>query len=198
MPPGRRGKRHEPRPRGVGYFHLGAVGPEVTPLLETPAAFPAPDVQHKTVRQTLGPYVPTAFQAGRCAVHLERNGAFTAPGYVPLGPNLRLKLKTMPEAPGNHPVDDLHRVHTGAGARLPFLPKPNLSLGPLGGCQLCNCNQVGGFAAIGLHKGRGGLAPSARQGSLALKPLTRSPRYGLAWGLRRNPASQIGVIRHET
>lgn len=78
-------------------------------------------------------------------------------------------------------------------AGFPFLTKRDFAPSPLGRCQLCNCNQVGGFAAIlELHRGRGGLAPSGRQGTLTLKALTASPRSGLSMGLRGNPALKIG------
>ena len=167
-------------------------GPEAATMFQAPLAFATAGVDDE--RQGRPPIVSieVSFAERGPAVEFESGRGLTVRRDVPLG-----------RADSGHPETVLAIATSGDSHEFVGSPDTALARLPDRGsgphvvrCHLCRCIQVRA-SRTGTGEGRGGSAPSGRQGTLSLKPLTPSPRSGQPWSAGALPVQMKG-ISHET
>lgn len=160
-------------------------------MLQAPLAFAAAGIDDE--RQGRPPIVSVeiALPERSPAIEFEAGRRLTVGGDIPLRrPDAGHPETVLPVPTGG----DSHELVGPPDAALARLP--DRGSGPhVVRCHLCRCIQVSASRS-GTGEGRGGCAPSGRQGALSLKPLTPSPRSGHPWSAGALPVQMKG-ISHE-
>lgn len=157
---------------------LGPPSPQVRPPLKAGGALTAPSEHRQAMPDAPDP-LPGEVTGG--PVEGDRDGGEAVAGDVPGRLSEAVLLQSVAAIGGHDPVDDTDVMELVA----PALGERAAMVQPLlHWCQLCRCYQV----SASRHLQEGADAPTGRQGTLTLKPLTASPLFGLAMGSRGEPA----------